>query len=262
MFRWCSYCQNLIGETEPLDDYRISHGICVKCSKDPEADSSESKLLRARLIFEMLEEAGRGGSLDACKQVIDEALDFGLKPSDIAVGILHPILYQIGEMWERGEITVANEHRFTVFALGLIDQLQFPEPPGQRPLILLANHPKSGHEIGLRILQLLSWERGIPCQRLPVGTPAETILDAAGECESILFGLSVGLVEHIPAALELARTIADRLPDDCTLVLGGQAFRRSGHDGISDGMTVLKTIDEFTARLDSINNEHFRTRTL
>ena len=31
MLRWCSYCQKYLGETAPLEDYRVSHGICQAC---------------------------------------------------------------------------------------------------------------------------------------------------------------------------------------------------------------------------------------
>lgn len=31
MLRICSYCNDVFGEKEPLDDKRESHGICPKC---------------------------------------------------------------------------------------------------------------------------------------------------------------------------------------------------------------------------------------
>lgn len=133
MFRWCSYCQNLIGETEPLNDYRISHGICVKCNQDAKVQTSKNNFHRARTIFDLLEKARVDGNVDACGTKIDQLLGFSLKPSDIIVGILQPALYRIGELWEQGEITAAEEHRFTEFALGLIDRLTFPPPPSLPP---------------------------------------------------------------------------------------------------------------------------------
>lgn len=255
MFSWCSYCQNLIGEVEPLGDYRVSHGICVTCSQDMERHT-ESDLLRARAIFHMLVNAGRDGDLESCEQVIGEALDFGLKPSDILVGVLHPVLYRIGELWERGEISIAQEHRFTAFAMGFIDRLQVAEPASEGPLILLANHPENILDVGLRMLQFISWEEGVRCERLPTKTPEEELLSAASTRSPELFGLSVGLVEMIPAAMTLADSIARRFPDTSSLVLGGQAFRRSEAHQFSSPFTVIKSIDEFHAQLKSIKTQH------
>lgn len=256
MFRWCSYCQNLIGEAEPYDDYRMSHGICVACSQDLEALSSETDILRARSIFSMLETAGRGGSLDACEHVIDEAIAFGLKPSDMIVGILHPALQRVGELWERGEISVADEHRFTAFALGLIDRLEFPEPLIDRPLIVLATHPESLHDVGVRILQVVSWEHGIPCERILAGTDEETLLEIASTRHAALFGLSVSLVQTIPAAVELAESLASRLPDGSKVVLGGQAFRRAQTFAAPKAIEVVKSIDGYLLQLQSIKDRH------
>lgn len=255
MFNWCAWCQHLIGEAEPLDDYRISHGMCVACSQGQGAGRPHRDFLRARSIFKLLEKAGRGGSLDACEKVIDGALDYGLKPSDIIVGILHPALYRIGELWERGEITVADEHRFTAFALGLIDRFRFSEPPAERPLIILANHPESLHDVGLRILQILSWEHGIPCERIPARTSEEALLDAASKRSPTLFGLSISLAETIPAAVELAESLADPLPDTSKVILGGHAFRRSEGFLSPDSIPVIRSIDEFLALLLTIKDQ-------
>lgn len=259
MFRWCSYCQGLIGEVAPFSDYRVTHGICASCNQKLESHT-EVDLLRARSVFNTLEEAGRGGSLEACDRAIDGALDFGLKPSDIIIGILHPALYRIGDLWERGEITVADENRFTTFALGLIDRIEFPDAPPDRPMIVLANHPESCHDVGLRILQFLTWENGIPCERIEAGGSEARLLDIAVRRSPALFGLSVGLVELIPAAVELAEAVARRLPDTSRVVLGGQAFRRSTHHRLPESITVIKSIDEYRLLLHSIRDRYLRSQ--
>lgn len=252
MFRWCAYCQNLIGEADPLNDYRVSHGVCLPCSDNLESQTTEPDLLLARAISAMLETAGRGGSLEDCERVIYEAISFGLKSSDMIVGILHPALCRIGDLWERGEISVADEHRFTAFALGLIDRLQFPEPIEERPLIILANHPNSFHDVGVRMLQLVSWEHGIPCDRILLGSDEATLLEAASTRQPVLFGLSVSLVQTIPSAVEFAASISSRLPERSSVVLGGQAFRRAESYEVPHNIAVIKSIDGFLARLQSI----------
>lgn len=47
MIRICSYCTRPMGEKEPLDDKRISHGICEKCDDDLVA----SVLSRRKTLF-------------------------------------------------------------------------------------------------------------------------------------------------------------------------------------------------------------------
>jgi len=108
----------------------------------------------------------RGGDLAPSEAAGDEALAAGLRPSDAIVGVLHPALGRIGQLRASSVVTVADEHRFTDFALRPIDRLRLPSPPAQRPLVLLAVLPENHHHVRVRMLQVLTWERGIPCDRL------------------------------------------------------------------------------------------------
>lgn len=150
---------------------------------------------------------------------------------------------------------MSNFFRFTDFALRLIDRLKFPQPPARRPLVVLAIYPENRHDVGLRILQVLAWERGIPCERLPAGTSAEDLADTIASLRPDLVGLSVSLVESIPAALALGQDLSTLLKPAANLVLGGQAFRRDDSPESFPGHKVLLTIDAYVACLQDLDQE-------
>lgn len=254
MYRWCSFCQHLIGEVEPLADYRVTHGICDQCAGELERGnySPEASVLRAKEIFHALGEAARSGEFEACDRAIDEALEAGLRNSEIMIGILHPALGQIGQRWEAGEISVAEEHRFTRFAEHVIRRLRHRRPARMRPLVLLAPFEENCHELGLTIMQHLAWERSVPCRRLPAGTTNQEIMMHALEPGPELVGLSVSLVETVPPALHFARKLVNRLPPESELVLGGQAFRNRETLSLPADLTVLQTIDQYLERVDRL----------
>lgn len=252
MFSWCAYCQHLIGEVPPLDDFTVTHGMCLRCHSTIETFEPSEELLLAKELFGRLERAGRAGDFGAAEAAVDEALAAGLVPSEVIVGVLHPVLGRVGQRWASGQITVADEHAFTGFVLRVIDRLRLPEPPSERPLVMLAVHPENRHDVGVRMLQILSWERAIPCDRIPVGTTERELLDLVVARRPNLFGLSVSLFESIPSALALARALEGVLPDDAELVLGGQAFRRDGEAVAFGDVPVVPTIDGFVARLDRL----------
>lgn len=85
------------------------------------------------------------------------------------------------------------------------------------------------------------------------------MIDAAVTRAPAVFGLSVSMVEIIPKALELAESIAVSLPDNGRVIVGGQAFRRTNNYCLPKTVTVIKTIDEFTALLTSLREQHFRS---
>lgn len=256
MFRWCAYCQHLIGEMSPLQDFRVTHGVCEACAQQLETYTPNLGILQAKAMLESLEEAGQSGDFSECSAAIDSALEAGLKPSEVMVGILHPALARIGQLWESGEITVAEEHRFTDFALQLIDQLRFPHSLESRPLVVLITYPENSHEVGLRMLQILTWDQGIPCERLPAGSSSEVIAEVITTRHPDLVGLSVSLVESIPDSLVFADDLSRLLRPATDLVLGGQAFRRNDTPELSPRHNVIKTVDDYITHLQDLHQRY------
>lgn len=252
MFRWCSYCQHLIGEAPPLEDFRVTHGICPICERTVEDYAAGPEEILAKRLLSELEAAGRSGEFSAVATAIQQAIEAGIRPSEVLIGVLHPALARIGALWESGQLTVPEEHRFTAFCVEVIDRLPTVALPQAKPTLLLAPFYESGHELGLRMLQHLAWERSTPCDLMPLGTSGEAILAAALRLRPSLFGISVSLVESIPAALSFCGRIQSELAAETSLALGGQAFRRSPGPQSQSGMRIVRTIDEFLAWIEPI----------
>jgi methanogenic corrinoid protein MtbC1 len=262
MFAWCAHCQHLIGEAPPLEDFRVTHGICPGCEVAFETyEPSPSEILAKRLVGE-LESAGRNGEFGPAAAAIQRALAAGILPSEVMIGILHPALARIGQLWETGEVTVAEEHRFTAFCLEVIERLPPSRVESASPTLLLAPSPETAHDLGLRMLQRVAWERGVSCELLPVGTSSEEILAAAGRRGGPeLLGISVGLVESIPAALGFWRELDHHLPREQKVAFGGQAFRSSSGPKVKAKVPVLRALDEFLAWIEPFSPESAPNRT-
>lgn len=88
MFRWCAYCQSLIGEKAPFEDFRISHGVCASCFAG--ADKDGSMPIKGLELYGRLFAAAKSGDQSKCRTLADEALSQGWRPSDAAIGLLQP----------------------------------------------------------------------------------------------------------------------------------------------------------------------------
>jgi methanogenic corrinoid protein MtbC1 len=55
-------------------------------------------------------EALRKGDARAAYQVVDALVDAGTSFDELCEEVVRPALYEIGELWASGEITVADEH--------------------------------------------------------------------------------------------------------------------------------------------------------
>jgi methanogenic corrinoid protein MtbC1 len=55
----------------------------------------------------------RTGDGRSAEAVVDEALSAGLSPADVRSLVIAPAMVGIGELWESGALTVAEEHLAT-----------------------------------------------------------------------------------------------------------------------------------------------------
>jgi hypothetical protein len=75
MLKWCSYCQQFLGEVPDYDNFAVSHGICPGCyattSKQSDVDLTRPLLLKA--VQRKLWTAGLDNNLTAAAKIIDDA---------------------------------------------------------------------------------------------------------------------------------------------------------------------------------------------
>ncbi|PAY03840.1 hypothetical protein CK489_36695 [Bradyrhizobium sp. UFLA03-84] len=127
ILKWCSYCQSFAGETPEYDDLSITHGLCAACDANDYLPFEGRALAHAQFlhdIFGRLFVAGRSNNVKIAEAVIDEVIAAGCRPVDIPIGMIAPMLCQIGEDWKTGALTVEGEHRFTAFC----DQVHRDDP--------------------------------------------------------------------------------------------------------------------------------------
>ncbi len=91
--------------------------------------------------------------------------------------VVLPLLQDIGEGWERGEITIAQEHFASNLVRGRLMALGRGWGRGNGHHALLAAPPGELHDLGLVVLALVLRDRGWRVTFLGADTPIETIAD-------------------------------------------------------------------------------------
>ena len=91
--------------------------------------------------------------------------------------VVLPLLLDIGEGWERGEITIAQEHFASNLLRGRLMALGRGWGRGNGHHALLAAPPGELHDLGLVVLALVLRDRGWRVTFLGADTPIETIAD-------------------------------------------------------------------------------------
>lgn len=93
--------------------------------------------------------------------------------------VLVPYLHELGERWERGSVTVAQEHFATALLRGRLLGLARGWGSGAGPLALLACIPEELHDLGLICFGLALRGHGWRITFLGPDSPIETIAETA-----------------------------------------------------------------------------------
>lgn len=183
--------------------------------------------------------------------LVDAALVAGADPKAIYLGLLSPALHDVGARWERGEVTIAQEHGASGVAARLIGRLgvHCRRRGRSKGTVLLAAAPTDRHSLptaivadllrldGYRVTDLGS---DLPAAEIATAAAGQDRLLAVGICATTALGrgsraelqraidLVHGLVA-VPVILGGAAVTSERLGAR----LGADAWSGSAQDAIS-----------------------------
>ena len=265
MIRWCSYCQRFMGESEPLQDHSLTHGICATCSGVFKSKKMTSERIAISQKIAGFYSSMRSSALAGIRFSIDDAISegrkLGINDLDLCLGMLQPILYEIGEMWKNGQVTVAMENQFTLISEQLIEKLRthvptesrsqkspspfFPDgdsaakfPVGAGDAFAVKEQKKEEsvdfllvcaygnyHSVGVKIIDLAMKELGLTTKSFTPGLPNTDILALVNKFNPKLLGISVSLSEQIPNILALHGLLQSHSGAAApTMLVGGQGI--------------------------------------
>jgi DNA-binding transcriptional MerR regulator len=178
----------------------------------PEAETAEPELLAALLAFDDT----------AAHAAFDRLLAELGRESVLRDGVL-PALRAIGDAWERGDVTVAQEHFATTLLRGRLLGLARGWDRGTGPRVLLAAPPGEQHDLGLIVFGLAIREHGWRVTHFGPDTPIGTLRDAA----RTLAPEAVVVATTDPAKLDAIGGELDELVDVAPVVLAGPGATRA-----------------------------------
>jgi MerR family transcriptional regulator, light-induced transcriptional regulator len=200
--------------------------------------------------------AGSASELDAALSIFDEAsaqavLDrlFGSLSIDAALrDVVVPYLHELGERWQRGEVSVAQEHFASNVVRGRLMAMARGWGRGSGPLAVLACAEDEQHDIPLLLFGLLVRTYGWRIGYLGADTPLPSLVQAVRELHPsavVVSGTAAGVLDGQSAGLQEVALHA-------TLYVAGAAaseeLARQAHGVYLDG-------DMFAAA-DTLANAH------
>jgi methanogenic corrinoid protein MtbC1 len=197
------------------------------------------------------------GDGPGARSVLKRAMDEGTSLPDVFVDLVQPALYEIGQRWEDGRITVAQEHLASALVARVLAGLEHPmEATGGRIAVVMTA-PTETHEFGAWMAADVLRSAGWTVHFLGSQLPVEECLHYLRSVSCDLLAVSVTLEIHLPSLQRLIRELrADPTLTGIPVLVGGQAFsggervwRATGADGAAaDARDVVAQAERLAAR--------------
>lgn len=152
-----------------------------------ENDSPDSREAKVSELGAAFATALLAGDEVAAEIATREAIDARLSTAEIDDELIAPALWYVGELWERGEISVADEHLATEICLRVLalqrESQRVARGRGDHR-VSLATPAGELHVVALRMIGNLLREAGYQVVMLGPDVPAEALAAAAGRLEA------------------------------------------------------------------------------
>ena len=137
--------------------------------------------------------------------------------------ILKHTMYQIGDMWEKKQLSIASEHIASNVAHSFVKILseRFIKPSTKQK-ILICTPPGESHNLGCNILESYIASRGFKVFNMSPGVPTEEIIRFIKENSPDIVLISITLKDNIPSAKRLVEKIKKKF--NKPIFVGGRAL--------------------------------------
>lgn len=174
-------------------------------------------------------DALRAADAPRAYQVAAAALADRMPAATLYQAVIAPAMHEIGRLWERGALTVADEHLATAVTHRVLGALHPPtggSEPGagtQRPRAILAAVQGEQHALGLRMAADLLEEIGYDTLYLGADVPTTALLQAIETLSPDLLALTATMPKSGERLREVIATVRAEQPR-LNLVFGGQGI--------------------------------------
>jgi DNA-binding transcriptional MerR regulator len=196
-------------------------------SRTPVGETASSPALSWPPLREELTDALDGFDEPRAQATFDRLLAVSTLET-LLIDVVLPYLRELGERWERGEASVAQEHFASALLRGRLLGLARGWGVGIGPAAVLACLPGEQHDLGLIAFGLALRAHGWRILYLGPDTPIETVEDTCRRLEPALVVLSAVTGERAQPVVEQLRALAGL----GRLALGGAAATSGAPNGV------------------------------
>ena len=180
------------------------------------------------------------------ERVLMEA-EKSLQPLDVVMLVVAPVVRDLGDRWQRGDLRIGHEHAAVAALRNLLGELmrgQSIRPDA--PVATATTMSGELHEIGALMSAFVATACGWRVVYLGANLPVDEILHVLERVGASMLLLSL-VNQRDEETAKALRDLMSRLPSNVRLLVGGQTA--SNYTDIVDKVHVVDSLDELRARL-------------
>jgi len=207
---------------EYRDDTKILAFVSAFSSHQEERKELISRIQEE--VFILLNDCNVKGLVD-----IYEKYSRLLGLTDFYDKLLKPVMYRIGDLWQKGQLDVATEHASTNTALGLVKIINEritarTKEPSSRYKAVICTPDGELHGLACNMIESLLLSKGFKVYNISTSIPSDYIIDYIRDMQPDIVLVSITLVENIKSAERLNHQIHAKYNNKLPVVVGGSAF--------------------------------------
>ena len=207
---------------EYRDDTKILAFVSAFSSHQEERKELISRIQEE--VFILLNDCNVKGLVD-----IYEKYSRLLGLTDFYDKLLKPVMYRIGDLWQKGQLDVATEHASTNTALGLVKIINEritarTKEPSSRYKAVICTPDGELHGLACNMIESLLLSKGFKVYNISTSIPSDYIIDYIRDLQPDIVLVSITLIENIKSAERLIHQIHAKYNNKLPVVVGGSAF--------------------------------------
>lgn len=194
------------------------------------------------------------GNYEKCSGFVTAILDEDVEIKQLYDEIIKKSLYNIGQMWETGKITVATEHLASAIVETILSEIYFKIVTQSKidKTVVLACTENEFHQIGIKMVSDIFEQNGWHIHFSGANTTTEELIGVIRSVQPDMLAISLSIPFNLPTLEKMLAKIRAHFPE-LYIFVGGQAFLHGGFDVLQKFSKIiykadLNALDEYLKR--------------
>jgi methanogenic corrinoid protein MtbC1 len=157
--------------------------------------------------------------------------------SDFYDKLLKPVMYRIGDLWQKGQLDVATEHASTNTAISLVKiineritaRTKWSQESSSKYKAVMCTPDGELHGLACNMIESLLLNNGFKVYNISASIPTDEGIQYIHDVRPDIVFISVTLAENIRSAQRLIQQIQSKYNNKLPIVVGGSAFNNRNH---------------------------------